>query len=66
MPSTAIVDTYGEQLMLMDSVPRHQMRAPYRGPQEGYKDGVSTYLPDDTHWAEAGHRVVAEALHAVI
>jgi hypothetical protein len=25
--------------------------------------GIVTYLPDDTHWTDAGNRIVAEALH---
>lgn len=30
------------------------------------RDGVPTYLPDDTHWTEAGHRVAAETLHRAL
>ena len=28
--------------------------------------GIVTYLPDDTHWTDAGDRVVAEALHEAL
>ncbi len=28
--------------------------------------GIVTYLPDDTHWTDAGNRVVAEALHEAL
>lgn len=27
------------------------------------RNGIATYLPDDTHWSEQGHQIVAEALH---
>jgi hypothetical protein len=26
------------------------------------RKGIATYLPDDTHWTPAGHRVAAEAI----
>ena len=28
--------------------------------------GIVTYLPDDTHWTDAGNQVVAEALHEAL
>lgn len=28
--------------------------------------GIATYLPDDTHWSTAGHRVAAEVMHRVL
>ncbi|MBS0170865.1 MAG: hypothetical protein JSR62_10970 [Nitrospira sp.] len=30
------------------------------------RDGVPTYLSDDTHWTEAGHRVAAESIHRAL
>lgn len=30
------------------------------------QSGVPTYLPDDTHWTDEGHRVVAETIHQAL
>ena len=30
------------------------------------RKGIATYLADDTHWTDAGNRVVAEALHQTL
>ena len=30
------------------------------------RKGIATYLSDDTHWTDAGNRVVAEALHEAL
>jgi SGNH hydrolase-like domain, acetyltransferase AlgX len=51
---------------LMESVPGIEYVDLTEALKSATRMGVSTYLPDDTHWSEAGHRVVAEALHAVI
>jgi acetyltransferase AlgX (SGNH hydrolase-like protein) len=30
------------------------------------RKGIATYLADDTHWTDAGNRIMAEALHAAL
>jgi hypothetical protein len=30
------------------------------------RKGIATYLSDDTHWTDAGNRVVAEAMHEAL
>ena len=31
--------------------------------QDGVKQGVLPYYPDDSHWSEEGHRIAAQAIH---